>query len=179
MSEVFEGIARIERLAPMGMVTLRGDLSAPELSAAIRAELGCDMPDVRRITTGADGQAAWMSPDELLLFVESPRAPALADRLDGLKGGFFTAADVSGARVVFSVSGAGARDVLAKACPVDFADFPVGSFRRTRAAQVAAAIWRAENGGFMLTCMRSVADYAETLLHTLAHPGAGVGLYRD
>jgi sarcosine oxidase, subunit gamma len=179
MSEVFEGIVRIERLAPLGMVTLRGDLGAPALGAAIRAELGCDMPAVRRIVGGNGGHVAWMSPDELLLLVDEARAPALAAKLDGLEGGFFTAADVSDARVVFALTGKDARDVLAKACPVDFADFPVGSFRRTRAAQIAAAIWHEEGGRLMLTCMRSVADYAETLLQTLAHPGAGVGLYRD
>ena len=178
MSEAFEGLVRIERLAPMGMVTLRGDLSDPALVQAIHAELGCDVPGLRRFTTGPGGQAAWMSPDELLLLVAPDRAPALAAALDGLDGGFITAAEVSSARVVFALSGADARDVLAKAAPVDFADFPVGSFRRTRAAQVAAAIWR-EEGRFLLTCMRSVADYTEALLKTLAHPGAGVGLYRD
>lgn len=179
MSDIFEGLARIERLAPMGMVTLRGDLAASALARMIAAELGCEMPGLRRITTGAGGQVAWMSPDELLLLVEESRAPALAAKLDGLEGGFFTAADVSGARVVFALSGAGARDVLAKACPVDFADFPVGSFRRTRAAQVAAAIWHEGEARFMLTCMRSVGDNMQALLHTLAHPGAAVGLYRD
>jgi sarcosine oxidase, subunit gamma len=68
--------------------------------------------------------------------------------------------------------------VLAKACPIDFAEFPVGAIRRTRAAQVAAAVWRDAEDEFTLVCFRSVAQYMWDLLTTLARPGGEVGLYR-
>jgi len=43
----------------------------------------------------------------------------------------------------------------------------LGQFRRTRLAQVAAAIWRHETG-FDVVCFRSVSDYVEGLLRNAA-----------
>jgi len=173
LMERYAGLAEVSRLAPPGMVTLRGDLADPRLEGA----LGIPVPGVRRWTGGQGGRALWMSPDELLLTV--PDAPAAIAATEGaLAGGFFTLADVSDLRAVFRLRGAGSRDVLAKLMPVDFADFPAGSVRRTRAAQVAALIWAEEGEVFGLMCARSVADYMADLLKTAARPGGEVGLYR-
>jgi sarcosine oxidase subunit gamma len=77
------------------------------------------------------------------------------------------------------VSGAGAREVLAKLCPVDLSPdaFTPGMFRRTRMAQVPAAFWLDAEDTFHLICFRSVADYAFNLLKTAALPGGEVGVY--
>lgn len=162
-----------------GMITLRGDLASTDLAAAVMAETGCAIPQRRRVTQGARGKVAWMSPDELLVMVEYSRAGAVTAALNAaLKGGLFTAANVSDARAMISVSGAQARDVLAKVCPVDFGEFAVGELRRTRLAQVAAALWRDEADRWTLVCFRSVAPYAWGVLETVSRPGGEVGLYR-
>ena len=46
----------------------------------------------------------------------------------------------------FTLTGAQAGDALAKLCPVDFSALTTGDIRRTRAAQVAAAIWVSGEG---------------------------------
>lgn len=171
MSEVLErytGFATVARLAAPGMVAVKGDLADPRLAAALGA-----VPGVRR----AEGGVLWMAPDEVLVVCADGAAEA-ARLAAALAGGHVTVADVSDLRAVFAVSGAGARDVLAKLCPVDFADFPVGGVRRTRAAQVAALVWRTGDQDWRVMTLRSVADYAWGLLTMAARPGGEVGLYR-
>jgi sarcosine oxidase subunit gamma len=155
------------------MVALKADLSDPDLPEA----LDMPVPGVRRWAEGAGGRALWMAPDELLLVVANAGA-ALARIGARLAGRHATAADVSDLRAVFALRGAGARDVLAKLMPVDFGDFPPGSLRRSRAAQVAALVWAEADGSFGLMTARSVADYAWALLTMSARPGGEVGLYR-
>ncbi len=175
----YAGLVALAEAGPRGMITLRGDLSSGVVAAAVKAATGADMPAQRRIATGANGSVAWMSPDELLVMVDHPAAPASVVAMGAaLKGEFATVADVSDARAVFTVTGAQARDVLGKLCPVDFADFEVGEIRRTRAAQVAAAVWRSDTETFTLICFRSVAQYMFDLLSTVAQPGGEVGFYR-
>ena len=167
------GLVDLADLGLAGMITLRGDLSSPLLAEVLLDQTGCAMPDRRRLSTGARGKVAWMSPDELLVLVDCTRADAVAAALNtALAGGFFTAANVSDARAMVSISGPQARDVLAKLCPVDFADFAVGQVRRTRLAQVAAALWREDQDRWTLVCFRSVATYVMGLLTHSAQPGS-------
>ncbi|HPD94065.1 MAG: sarcosine oxidase subunit gamma [Rhodobacter sp.] len=162
-----------------GMITLRGDLSSGALADAVRAATGAEVPARRRVATGDRGQALWMSPDELLLVVPYAQAATTVAALEtALAGEFATAANVSDARAMVTIKGIEARNVLAKLCPVDFRDFAVGDLRRTRAAQVAAAIWREDENDWRLVCFRSVAGYVWGALATVAQPGGEVGLYR-
>lgn len=171
----YRGLVDVTWAAPCGMITLRGDIAV--IGAAAAKATGATAPGQRQITCGKNGQIAWMSPDELL--VVAPDAAPLLSKLDkALANEFALVADVSDARAVFTINGAQARDVLAKIAPVDFADFPPGTIRRTRAAQVAAAIWCDAPDRFTLVCFRSVGQYMWDLLRTVAQPGGEVGLYR-
>lgn len=173
------GMIDLADAGPQGMIALRGDLALPVLAAAVKKVTGAALPTARQVSTGAKGAVAWMSPDELLLFVEHAGVAKVVAALEGAMGdAFVTVADVSDARAVFTLKGLQARDVLAKACPVDFADFPVGTMRRTRAAQVAAAVWRQGDDTFTVICFRSVAQYMWDLLSTLSRPGGEVGYHR-
>ncbi|MEX5726776.1 sarcosine oxidase subunit gamma [Rhodovulum iodosum] len=177
----FDGIARIEALPARGMITLRGDLGQSPLRGAVHRALGVEPGGPGTIVeAGGGGAVAWMAPDEVLLFLPGAEAaPVLAEMRDVLADAPHLLADVSDARALFRVSGPGARDVLAKLAPVDFAPdvFPTGSFRRTRLAQVPAAIWLGGDGAFGVMCFRSVARYAFDLLGTAAAPGGEVGYY--
>lgn len=171
------GMVELADAGATGMITLRGDHAL--LGAAVQAVLGLAMPEVRRVVAGEGAQVLWMSPDELLVITGYDAAPGIAVELETALGdAFATVAVVSDARALITLSGAEVRDVLAKLCPVDFADFPVGALRRTRAAQVAAAVWRTSDSDWSLICFRSVAGYVWEALATVAQPGGEVALYR-
>jgi sarcosine oxidase subunit gamma len=159
---------------PLGTISLRGDLSDDGLRAAVTAVTGTPVPDRLRMEGTSQRGAAWMSPDELLLFL--PRAevaPALSRLGEALAGTHHLALDVSDLRVCLRVDGPGSREVLAKLSPADLHPdaFGPGSFRRTRLGQLAAGIWL-EGQGARVICFRSVADYALLLLRQSAADGA-------
>ena len=170
-------IATVSRLPRQGMITLKADLAAPGTAAALGAATGGAVPGQRRILAAGPARIAWMAPDELLLIVPQDEVRQTLERLrEGLAGHYHLAADVSDARALFRIEGPGAREVLAKLCPVDLAPgaFGEGELRRTRLAQIPAAFWM-EDEGFTLICFRSVAEYAADVLSGAA--GAPVGLF--
>ncbi|MCL1627942.1 sarcosine oxidase subunit gamma [Roseibaca sp. V10] len=172
----YEGFVTVTEAGLRGMITLRGDLSA--MAGAVKDATGCAVPALRRVEA-SDGKAvAWMSPDELLILCDYADAPGLAASLArALEGQFATVANVSDARAVFTLTGAQTGDALAKLCPVDFGTLRTGDIRRTRAAQVAAAIWVSGEGEMTLVCFRSVAQYMFDLLSRAAAPGSEPRLY--
>jgi len=174
----YRGMVDLAEGGLRGMITLRGDLASTHMAKALHDATGAAMPAQRRVTTGARGAIAWMSPDELLVMVEHAQVAEIIAALEtALEGEFASVADVSDARAVFTLSGAQSCDVLAKICPVDFTSFEIGEIRRTRAAQVAAAVWREGESAFTLVCFRSVARYMADLLCAVSAPGGEVGLY--
>ena len=164
----------VERLAPPGMVTLKAHDMAPPLAA-----LGLPVPAVRRMVRAGDRAALWMAPDEVLILGPDAALDAMAAMAPALAGAHHLMADVTDARALFRIAGPRAREVLAKLCPVDLhpAAFGPGDVRRTRAAQVAAAIWAEGRDDFRLIAFRSVADYVAGLLAVSADPAAAVGLF--
>jgi sarcosine oxidase subunit gamma len=166
---------RIADRGPVGMVTLKADLDAPAVATAVRAATGCALPEVRRIAFADGNAAAWMAPDELMLFVAPGAAGAAIETLAATLGSaHYLATDVSDARVVFRIEGAGAREVLAKGAPVDLAPaaFGPGDFRRTRLGQVAVAFWCVEPAHFELMCFRSVGGFVADWLAGAAAAGS-------
>lgn len=175
-----QGFVNVEEVGPVGMITLRGDLASAKLADAVNAAVGVGIPASRRIEMAGDKGAAWMSPDELLLILPYAEVPATVSALDdALAGEHAMAVDVSDARATFRIRGAGAREVMAKLSPADFspASFGPGELRRTRAAQVAAAVWMSGEAEFSLVCFRSVGRYVFDLLSVSAAEGGQVGLW--
>lgn len=167
MGARFDGFAQIREIGPIGMITLRAK-GLKSLDKAIKAAVGTKVAAQRRIEVNADRACAWMSPDEYLLILPYAEvAQALAALAKALQGQHYLAADVSDARAVFRVEGERAAEVLQKLAPVDFDTLPEGEVRRTRTAQVAAAMWK-QDQGFTVVCFRSVARYVFDLLATSA-----------
>ena len=160
-------VAQVTERELQGMVTLRGDLSDATIAKAVRATTGCGVPAQRRLMQSGDRAVGWMSPDELLLLVPySETSDVVAKLSEALAGKPHLAVDVSDARASFRIEGSGAREVLARLCPVDMSPAGIGSgeLRRTRMAQVPAAFWMEDDGSVTLVCFRSVARYAFDLL---------------
>lgn len=173
-----EGAARVEETGLRGMVTVRGDLSSDVMAGALKSVLGADVPEVRRVEQGDKGKVAWMSPDELLVICDHDVANEIVAALqDALGGVHALVVNVSDARAVFRISGAGAREAMAKLAPVDVSKeaFGPGDFRRSRLAQVAAAFWMNEDESFEVICFRSVAQYVFDILALSGAKGGEVG----
>lgn len=167
----FQGFATVREIGPLGMITVRAKGPKP-LDKAVKASVGTKVPAQRRIEINGDKACAWMSPDEYLLVLPYAEVPAaLAAVSKAMAGEHHLAVDVSDARAVFRIEGDKAADVLRKLSPVDFDKLEPGEIRRSRAAQVAAAMWQ-QDGGFTLVCFRSVAAYVMGLLTHSAQPGS-------
>ena len=177
----YSGIVALREVGLVGMITLRADLSDAGNAAAVRAVTGCDIPQTRALSGQHGGtQVAWMSPDELLILCPHAQADAMVSALTEAFGeAHHLAVNVSDARAVFEMSGAAWRDVLAKVTPADLSRdaFGPGDMRRTRLAQVPAALWISGEDSVRVVCFRSVAQYVFDLLSVSAKPGGEVGYH--
>jgi sarcosine oxidase, subunit gamma len=170
----FEGFATIRETGPLGMVTLRAK-GLKTLDKAIMAAVGTKTPAQRRIEINGDRACGWMSPDEYLLVLPHAEvAKALAAIAKVLGAGHHLAVDVSDARAVFRIEGPMADQVLRKLVPADLDRLEPGELRRSRAAQVAVAFWK-QDEGYTLVSFRSVAGYVMGLLTHSAQPGSALG----
>ena len=179
---VASGTVRVEEAGLVGMVTLRGDLSDAGFQKAVSKETGAEMPGQGERTTIGDNALLWMSPDELMLTCPHEAAPGMVAALAiALKGQHALVVNVSDARAVFTLSGeSGAlRDTLAKLTPADLRSsaLTINRVRRTRLAQVPAAIWFDHEEQATVVCFRSVAQYVFDLLKSSAAPGSEVGFF--
>ncbi len=175
-----DGIATITEVALQGMITLRGDLASAGIKKAAKTVASVDVPGAGQANCSDDRGICWMSPDELLVLCPYDEVDASLDKIRSTIGSDHAlAVDVSDARAVFRVSGAGARDVLAKLVPVDLKPqaFAGGMFRRTRMAQVPVAFWLHEEDVFQIVCFRSHARYVFDLLKVAAQPGSAVDFF--
>lgn len=167
-----DGFARVAEAGLQGMITVRCDLASKALAKGLKT-LGLSVPSQRRIVAAGERAALWMSPDELLVLVPYTDAVATVAALEkALAKDHALVADVSDARALFRLSGTKADQVLMKLCPVDFPTLAMGEVRRTRAAQVAAALWRSGADEISLICFRSVAGYVMGILEHSARPGS-------
>lgn len=178
---VFEGPdTSIRDLGAVGMVTIRGDFAAAGFKKALKAVTGMAVPAQRKVAFAGGRTLAWMSPDELILVCDYAESAAMVDALTEAMGdAHHMAVDVSDARAVFEVTGAGARELIAKGAPVDMSPdaLGVGEIRRSRLGQVAAAVWVEESGALRLVCFRSLGQYVFDWLKASAADGARPGLY--
>ncbi len=170
----FDGAVHVAEAGLRGMITLKGDFAAPAFRNAAEDVAGVGFPDPGGASVERKRGLCWMAPDELLIFVPYADVKEALTRLEtALADTHFLAANVSDARAVFTVTGPGAREVLAKLTPADLrpAAFGPGQMRRTRLAQVPAAFRIGEDGAFEVICFRSVASYVFGLLSNAGREG--------
>ncbi len=176
----FDGMARVEEAGLRGMITVKGDLGAEAFQSALTRLAGTTFPGPGEAKVEGEKGLCWMAPDEALVLVPYGEAPNVAAEIAAaLHGTHHLVADVSDARAVFTLSGQGAREALAKLTPADLhpAAFAPGQFRRTRLAQVAAAFWMRDQSSFEIVCFRSQAAYVFDILKAAARTGSEVGYF--
>ncbi|MCP1611472.1 sarcosine oxidase subunit gamma [Azospirillum lipoferum] len=169
---------------PTGKILLRGDPADRLFHRVVTQALGAGPPtEPNRVQTARSGPIVWFGPDEWLAEVpDGDCGRRLEELRRGLAGTHAAAVDVSDCHVVFRLSGARARDVLAKTCPLDLRprSFGPGDCARSRLGQASVCVILADPSPvFRIFVPRSIADYAGQLLFTgmeeFAAPPAGRG----
>ncbi len=151
------------------MVDLRGDAGDVGFLSAVREGLGVALP-LEPNTTARDGSttALWLGPDEWLISAPAGEEHVLVPAFRASLGDRHAAViDVSESRTVIAVSGAKARDLLAKGCTLDLHPraFPVGACAQTGLARAGVLLYLVDEApSFEITIPRSYADYLWTWL---------------
>ncbi len=174
-SAPFQGAVKIEDAGLRGMITLRGDLADEKLAAAVKLAVGLVVPNSRMIKEGKNGAVAWMSPDELLVFCDYHLVEGVVAKLEeSLSGTHFLAVNVSDARAMFTLSGEGVREVIAKGAPVDLSvqGLEIGEIRRSHIGQIAAAFWLSNEERLHIVCFRSVGGHLFEWLKNAGEEGS-------
>ncbi len=133
--------------------------------AARRGRAVSAMPGAGRAATTPWGEALSIAPETWLVLSEK-RDNANPPHLDEA-----IVVDQSSAYAVFIVTGAKAREMLAKGCRVDLHPraFPVGAVARTVIAQIPAIVHRVTEDGYRLLAPSSLAHSFHQFLR---HAGA-------
>lgn len=156
---------------PTGKILLRGDPADRLFHRVVAQVLGAGPPtEPNRAQSGRSGPIVWFGPDEWLAEVpDGDCGHRLEELRHGLAGTHAAVVDVSDCHAVFRLSGARARDVLAKFCPLDLRprSFGPGRCARSRLGQASVCLILADPSPvFRIFVPRSIADYAGRLLFT-------------
>jgi sarcosine oxidase, subunit gamma len=154
------GVGLCER-PPRAMVELRGE------PAELGLQLGCAMPEANQTRRHDSATILWLGPDQWLWVGE--QAPAWPEAVAAL--------DVSDARAVLGLTGPKARDLLARACPLDLhpSAFAPGRCAQTTLARTTMLLHLLADepdrgASFDLYVARSFADYAWSWLERAGAP---------
>ncbi|MFS8037906.1 sarcosine oxidase subunit gamma [Xanthobacter sp. AM11] len=133
----------VEGLAAATLVARRG--AAGRLAAACAAA-GLPLADAPRLYAGAGLEAVGTGPGRWLVFAPETGGAALRSRLAALAADLAAVTDQSDANLVFDISGAKARDALAKCVAVDLhpSAFRAGDAATTLAAHAGVTFWLAD-----------------------------------
>jgi sarcosine oxidase, subunit gamma len=146
------------------MVDVRLGTVGREASAA----LGVELPTAPNtwVPAGA-GRAVWLGPDEWLLTSTGTAPHLLEEELrEQLRPVGGTAVDVSAQRIGLRISGARAREVLAKGCSIDLHPraFPAGRSAQTTLGQAGVVLLSLGEEGFAVLVRSSFAGYLASWL---------------
>ena len=118
-------------------------------------------------TPTADGRLVWLGPDEWLLTSTGAAPHLLEEELrEQLRPVGGTAVDVSAQRIGLRISGARAREVLAKGCSVDLHPraFPAGRSAQTTLGLAGVVLLALGEDDFAVLVRSSFAGYLATWL---------------
>ena len=130
--------------SPVGKLNLRADPADSPLMRAFESVLGSALPLEPNQTTGEGARVAlWLGPDEWLITVPGGQEHALLAALSDAAAEHHVAlCNVTDARIVLTLSGRRARDVLEKGCGLDLHPrvFQTGHCAQTRLARAAVLL---------------------------------------
>lgn len=152
----------------LDLVILRGDAADPAFSAAIRREMGCEVPlKPNTVNDGKTYRLLWLGPDEWLAQSNAPQQMSIASRVaSALTGSFISAVDVGSGYTTLAISGSSAVETLARGCPLDLHPSVFGSGQCAQSYFFKASILLIAAGAdrFDMVVRRSFAEYVATML---------------
>lgn len=171
----------LREIGERGMIDLRGSAGDKKFLAAAKAVLEVDLPKQPRTSaTWGDIRVFWLSPDQWLITCPRARAQDLSDALSAeLAGVHSLAVNVSDMRAIIRLEGEGVREVVMKGTSIDLThgDYPPGSVRRMRFAEIAALLHVVEDTVIDIYVFRSYAHYAWEFLRKAARKGSEVRVF--
>ncbi len=143
---------------------------------------GAAPPALPSLVNAKDCRLIWSGPDQFQVLFASPVSSAEEDKIRHVFLGSASVSNQSDGRVQVSISGAKAREMLAKVCSLDLhpTAFPIGGAASTFIDHTNVGIWReADNGeGYAAFGVLMLSTFAESLWHTIldasAEYGAGI-----
>jgi sarcosine oxidase, subunit gamma len=159
-----EGVSLQER-AFLGHINLRCDPGDLALTGSIERVLECSLPRTPNTFAAIPERqkVLWLGPDEWLVMTSEGREAAVAQALRQASGdGFVTVVELGSGQTVIELSGARAREVIAKGCPLDLHPrrFGPGRCAQSRLARTGVTIAQVDPAPtFELIVRRSFADY--------------------
>ena len=133
----------------IGKINLRADSANAVLMQALASALGYELPREPNRTNGeGDRGALWLGPDEWLVTAPAGQEKALFETLSQAAAGHHVAlSDVSDARIMLTLSGPRAREVLEKGCSLDLHPraFQTGHCAQTRLARAAILLHQTDD----------------------------------
>jgi sarcosine oxidase, subunit gamma len=163
----------LRELPLLAKINLRGDAADARFRDGVRRVIGVDPPAASNtFTRSGEFRCLWLGPDEWLAVGPAGTAQDLAQRLaSALAGQHAAVVDVSASYATLQLSGARAREVLAKACTLDLHQraFRAGQCAQTNVARTQGILaLEDEQPVFRLFVRRSLAGYlAEWLLDAM------------
>ena len=145
------------------ILDLRINPDDAELLGALQGLLDFELP-LAPNTSASKGKvtALWLGPDEWWLVSADPKLDLAGKLRDGLQGLHAGITEVGESRSCIEVSGPHARDVLAKACPLDLhpSRFQAGACAQSHLAKAAGLIHQtSDEPAYDLYILRSFAEY--------------------
>jgi sarcosine oxidase subunit gamma len=126
---------------------------------AVAALVGGPLPTTPNTWTPIrDGRAAWLGPDEWLLFGATPAEDAVGEVAAPHRG---AAVDVSAQRTAIRLRGRDARELLSFGCALDLrpASFPPGSCAQTLLGQAGVLLLADPDDAYLVVVRSSFAGY--------------------
>ncbi|RUM97577.1 sarcosine oxidase subunit gamma [Pseudaminobacter arsenicus] len=172
-------MAEIRNFNLVQIFARRGQWSA--VAKAAKAHFGVEAPTRPQAVSGKAGVLLWSGPDQLSALTarrgdEIRPLDALRDRFAGIA----SLSDQSDGRCLLRISGARARDMLAKVSSVDLdaAVFPVGAAAATAIDHTAANLWREADAadGSPVFKLLVFSSFADSLWDTLVDAAAEYGI---
>ena len=159
------------------IVDLRGNPEDADFLGSAQGALGLDLPlTPNTATTQGKTTALWLGPDEWWIVTPDPAADHAARLRTTLAGVHAAVTEVGESRCCIEVSGPKARDLLAKACPLDLhpRSFQPGTCAQSHLAKAAGLIHQTtDEPAYDLYVLRSFAEY---LWHWLEDAGREYGV---